>query len=162
MIVLFDRNFSRSSIVGVCLCLLTACAATGDPNSGGIFWSEKKNQERVEEKEREATQLEQGNNELKSEKRTLEKQKTIKQGQLGAIEFEIAELTKENERLQGRVQQLMALVPSQNEEISRALANIARLDEKRRNAISKDRKEYQSALDEQNRSLHQAIMLLLE
>jgi heat shock protein HslJ len=37
--------------------LLPSCQTTGDPSTGGIFWSEKKAQQRVQEKQSELDRI---------------------------------------------------------------------------------------------------------
>jgi len=39
-------------LAGLALIGTTGCETTGDPNSGGIFWSERKAQDRLDERER--------------------------------------------------------------------------------------------------------------
>lgn len=39
-------------LAGLALLSSTGCETTGDPNSGGIFWSERKAQGRLAERER--------------------------------------------------------------------------------------------------------------
>ena len=37
--------------------LLSSCETTGDPNTGGIFWSERKAQERIDQKQQQLNRI---------------------------------------------------------------------------------------------------------
>jgi len=46
------KTLSLLLLSGFALIASTGCETTGDPNSGGIFWSERKAQDRLAERER--------------------------------------------------------------------------------------------------------------
>jgi len=50
----FAKRLGRSALVAGCLAgplVVAACQTTGDPSTGGIFWSQRKAQERLDERQ---------------------------------------------------------------------------------------------------------------
>ncbi len=61
--------------VGLCVVVAlaaTGCETTGDPNAGGIFWSEKKAQDRLYARQNELNALNRGTRELDWQNRQLQ------------------------------------------------------------------------------------------
>jgi hypothetical protein len=66
-------SHSTKAFLGLCVLLAcTSCQTTGDPNRGGIFWSERKANERLDDR----------------------------RGDLGAIEADTARVKRKNEALE--------------------------------------------------------------
>jgi poly(3-hydroxybutyrate) depolymerase len=55
------------------LLLLTGCETTGDPHHGGIFWSEDKAQQRLDQKNRELHHIQSDTERVEEENRELKK-----------------------------------------------------------------------------------------
>ena len=53
--------------------LLSGCETTGDPHHGGIFWSEDKAQQRLDQKRRELRRVESDADRIERENRELKK-----------------------------------------------------------------------------------------
>lgn len=48
------KRLGRTASIAACLAwplLASSCQTTGDPSSGGIFWSERKAQQRIDERQ---------------------------------------------------------------------------------------------------------------
>jgi len=58
--------------LAVALPLLCGCETTGDPNRGGIFWSESKAQDRLAEREATLQRVDRSTRRIEAENRTLE------------------------------------------------------------------------------------------
>jgi hypothetical protein len=54
--------------------VLCSCETTGDPHKGGVFWSEDKAKQRLEEKRRQLRQIEADTNRIEQENRQLKKE----------------------------------------------------------------------------------------
>ena len=54
--------------------LLSGCETTGDPHHGGIFWSEDKAQQRLNQKRRELNRIESDTERVEEENRELKRQ----------------------------------------------------------------------------------------
>ena len=63
--------------------VFTACQTTGDPTQGGIFWSERKAQERLQEKQARLEKSDADALEINISNRNLEKSVARKQKHLG-------------------------------------------------------------------------------
>jgi hypothetical protein len=63
--------------------VFTACHTTGDPTQGGIFWSEHKAKERLEEKQARLEKFDADVLKVHSSNRNLEKSVARKQKHLG-------------------------------------------------------------------------------
>jgi len=59
-------------IVATVFPMLGGCETTGDPNRGGIFWSERKAQDRLYERESELQQVNRSTRRIEAENRSLE------------------------------------------------------------------------------------------
>ena len=55
------------------LLLLSGCETTGDPHHGGIFWSEDKAQQRLNQKQRELNRIESDTERVEQENRESKK-----------------------------------------------------------------------------------------
>ncbi len=60
--------------------VLSGCETTGDPHHGGIFWSEDKAQQRLDQKRRELRRVESDTDRLERENRELKKQSEDDEG----------------------------------------------------------------------------------
>jgi hypothetical protein len=54
--------------------LLSGCETTGDPHHGGIFWSEEKAQQRLDQKNRQLRRIESDTERVEEENRDLKRQ----------------------------------------------------------------------------------------
>jgi hypothetical protein len=54
--------------------LFSGCETTGDPHHGGIFWSEDKAQQRLDQKRRELRRIESDTERVEEENRELKRQ----------------------------------------------------------------------------------------
>ena len=59
------KIFTLATLLGSFV-LLTGCETTGDPRSGGIFWSERKAQERLYDKREQLREVEQDTERVQS------------------------------------------------------------------------------------------------
>ena len=62
------------ALVFSALLLLTGCETTGDPHQGGIFWSEEKAQQRLDQKNRELRRIQSDTDRVEEENRELRRQ----------------------------------------------------------------------------------------
>jgi hypothetical protein len=62
------------------LLLFSGCETTGDPHHGGIFWSEEKAQQRLNQKNRELNRIESDTERIEQENRDLKKKSDDDQG----------------------------------------------------------------------------------
>jgi len=53
--------------------IFSGCETTGDPHQGGIFWSESKAQQRLDQKSRELNRVESDTERVEQENRELKK-----------------------------------------------------------------------------------------
>jgi hypothetical protein len=53
--------------------IFSGCETTGDPHQGGIFWSESKAQQRLDQKRRELNRVESDTERVEQENRELKK-----------------------------------------------------------------------------------------
>jgi hypothetical protein len=60
--------------------LFSGCATTGDPHHGGIFWSEDKAQQRLDQKRRELHRIESDTERVEEENRELKQKSDDDQG----------------------------------------------------------------------------------
>jgi hypothetical protein len=60
--------------------LLSGCETTGDPHHGGIFWSEDKAQQRLDQKRRELHRIESDTERVEDENRELKRKSEDDQG----------------------------------------------------------------------------------
>jgi hypothetical protein len=65
----------RVALAFSALLLLAGCETTGDPHKGGIFWSEDKARQRLDQKRRELNRIESDTDRIEQENREL-KQKS--------------------------------------------------------------------------------------
>ena len=56
------------------LMIFSGCETTGDPHHGGIFWSEEKAQQRLNQKQRELNRVESDTERIEQENRELKNQ----------------------------------------------------------------------------------------
>jgi hypothetical protein len=57
------------ALVFSAILLFTGCETTGDPHKGGIFWSEDKARQRLEQKRRELNRIESDTERIEQENR---------------------------------------------------------------------------------------------
>ena len=60
--------------------LFSGCETTGDPHHGGIFWSEDKAQQRLDQKRRELRRIESDTERVEEENRELKRKTEDDQG----------------------------------------------------------------------------------
>lgn len=60
--------------------LFSGCETTGDPHHGGIFWSEDKAQQRLDQKRRELNRIDSDTDRVEQENRELRKKSEDDQG----------------------------------------------------------------------------------
>jgi len=60
--------------------LFSGCETTGDPHHGGIFWSEDKAQQRLDQKRRELNRIESDTERVEQENRDLKRKSEDDQG----------------------------------------------------------------------------------
>lgn len=63
-----------SGLAFLAVVFLCGCETTGDPHQGGIFWSEDKAKQRLEEKRRELNAVESDTNRIERENRQLKEE----------------------------------------------------------------------------------------
>lgn len=70
---MFRKFLPLSALGGLIICLgTTGCETTGDPNRGGIFWSETKAQDRLHARQQELNALNRGTAAVDAENRRLQ------------------------------------------------------------------------------------------
>lgn len=79
------RTFNQTSMRRVALAfsallLFSGCETTGDPHHGGIFWSEDKAQQRLDQKRRELNRIDSDTERVEQENRELRKKSEDDQG----------------------------------------------------------------------------------
>lgn len=62
-----------AALVFSSLLLLSGCETTGDPHHGGIFWSEEKAQQRLNQKQRELNRIESDTDRVEEENREMKR-----------------------------------------------------------------------------------------
>ena len=62
------------ALVFSAILLFSGCETTGDPHHGGIFWSEDKAQQRLDQKRRELRRIESDTERVEEENRELKRQ----------------------------------------------------------------------------------------
>ena len=62
------------------LLIFSGCETTGDPHHGGIFWSEDKAQQRLDQKRRELRRIESDTERVEEENRELKRKTEDDQG----------------------------------------------------------------------------------
>ncbi len=70
----------RLAIAFSAVVLLSGCETTGDPHHGGIFWSEDKAQQRLDQKRRELHRVETDADRIEQENRELKKKSEDDEG----------------------------------------------------------------------------------
>jgi hypothetical protein len=60
--------------------LFSGCETTGDPHHGGIFWSEDKARQRLDQKQRELNRIQSDTERIEQENRDLKKKSEDDQG----------------------------------------------------------------------------------
>jgi hypothetical protein len=70
----------RVALVFSAVLLLAGCETTGDPHQGGIFWSEDKAKQRLEQKQRELNRIQSDTQRIEQENRELKKKSEDDQG----------------------------------------------------------------------------------
>ena len=70
----------RLAIAFSAVVLLSGCETTGDPHHGGIFWSEDKAQQRLDQKRRELRRVESDADRIERENRELKKKSEDDEG----------------------------------------------------------------------------------
>jgi hypothetical protein len=70
----------RLAIAFSAVVLLSGCETTGDPHHGGIFWSEDKAQQRLDQKRRELRRVESDADRIEQENRELKKKSEDDEG----------------------------------------------------------------------------------
>lgn len=61
------------ALVFSAILLFSGCETTGDPHQGGIFWSEDKAQQRLDQKRRELNRIESDTERVEQENRELKR-----------------------------------------------------------------------------------------
>jgi poly(3-hydroxybutyrate) depolymerase len=64
----------RLAIAFAGVMVFSGCETTGDPHHGGIFWSESKAQQRLDQRQRELNRVESDTERVEEENRELKKQ----------------------------------------------------------------------------------------
>ena len=68
------------ALVFSAILLFSGCETTGDPHHGGIFWSEDKAQQRLDQKRRELNRIESDTERVEQENRDLKRKSEDDQG----------------------------------------------------------------------------------
>jgi hypothetical protein len=68
------------ALVFSAILLFSGCETTGDPHHGGIFWSEDKAQQRLDQKRRELHRIESDTERVEEENRELKRKSEDDQG----------------------------------------------------------------------------------
>ena len=70
----------QAALIFSAMLLFAGCETTGDPHHGGIFWSEEKAQQRLNQKNRELNRIESDTERVEQENRDLKKKSDDDQG----------------------------------------------------------------------------------
>ncbi len=76
------KSFTRCLLGVTVMVAVTGCATTGDPNAGGIFWSERKAQDRLYQRQSELNALNRGTRQLDQQNRNLQQRESALENQL--------------------------------------------------------------------------------
>ncbi len=70
----------QAALIFSAMLFFAGCETTGDPHHGGIFWSEEKAQQRLNQKNRELNRIESDTERVEQENRDLKKKSEDDQG----------------------------------------------------------------------------------